>query len=149
MKNGYKVGVWQYFDSTGAMEMEIDYSSAIINHLKADTSDFVIFKDGEWISSKVDIPPRYIGSTVEYYDILNTNVDYPMQAWYRDLIGKVYIMFEVDTTGRVDNYEVLKDIGGECAYEFGRVLKLVPNYWLVAVKDGVACKSRFIISCEF
>jgi len=145
----YKIGLWQYFDSTGTLELEIDYTKGKLIYLKRDTTDYVIFKNGKWVRSKVDIPPRFIGSTVGFYDILNTNVDYPMQARYRDVVGTVYILFEVDTNGRATNFEVLNSIGGECDYEFERVLHLIPNYWLVAEKDGKRYRSRFLISCEF
>ena len=149
MEGIYKIGTWQYFDSTGNLELEIDYDNRILNYLERDTSAYVIFKDGQWTTSTLDIHPRYIGSWVEFYDILNSSLDYPMQARYRDVVGKVYITFEVDTTGQAINFETVNDIGCECAYECKRVLQLVPNYWLVAMKDGNKYKSRFIISCEF
>lgn len=149
MKGGYKIGNWHYYDSTGALELGVDYSKGTLTFLRPDTSQFVIFKDGEWILSKVDIPPKHIGSSVDFYKILNENVDYPVQAWYRDLVGKVYISFEIDTVGKATKFEVIKDIGGECAWEFERVLHLIPNFWLVAEKDGIRYPSRFLISCEF
>lgn len=145
----YKIGLWQYYDSAGMLELEVDYDQGVLTYLEIDTSDFVIFKDGEWVTSKVDIPPRHIGSSVEFYNILNDHVNYPAQARYRDVVGKVYVVFDVDTTGRATNYRAVNDIGCECAYEFERVLKLIPNYWLVAENDGKKYKSRFIISCEF
>lgn len=149
MQGGYKVGPWQYYDTAGVLELEVDYSNGMLTYLLRDTTEYVIYKDGEWIQSKLDIPPRYIGSTVAFYKILNENIDYPMQAWYRDVVGKVYIAFEVDTLGKATNFEVVKDIGCECGWEFERVLHLVPNYWLVAEKDGQRFRSRLLISCEF
>lgn len=149
MHGAYKTGLWQYYDSLGVLELEVDYSEGVLTYLRRDTTDFVIFKDGHWVQSKVDIPPRFIGSTVGFYTILNENVDYPMQAWYRDLVGKVYISFEVDTLGKATNFTIINDIGGECGWEFERVLHLVPNYWLVAEKDGERYRSRFLISCDF
>jgi hypothetical protein len=58
-------------------------------------------------------------------------------------------MFEIDTMGKATNFSILKDIGGECGYEFSRVLKLIPNYWLVAERNNQKYRSRFLISCEF
>ncbi len=150
MMNGiYKTGSWQYYDSSGTLDMEIDYDKGVLTYLRRDTSEYIIFKNGEWVSSRLDIPPRFIGSWVEFYDILNKSLDYPAQARYRDVVGKVYITFEVDTTGKAVNFKAVNDIGCECAYECMRVLRLVPNYWLVAAKDGVKYRSRFLISCEF
>jgi hypothetical protein len=149
MEGIYKVGTWQYFDSTGTLDLEVDYDRGMLNYLQPDSSEYVLYLDGEWVRTSVDIPPRYIGSWVEFYDILNNSLDYPMQARYRDVVGKVYISFEVDTTGRMVNMEPVNDIGCECAYECMRVLRLIPNYWLAASKDGKKYKSRFLISCEF
>jgi hypothetical protein len=150
MMNGiYKTGNWQYFDSAGTLDMEIDYDKGVLTYLRRDTSEYVIFENGRWVTSRLEIPPRYIGSWVEYYDILNESLDYPAQARYRDVVGKVYIIFEVDTSGKAVNFEPVNDIGCECAYECMRVLQLVPNYWLVAAKNGVKYRSRFLFSCEF
>ena len=149
MNGIYKTGSWQYYDSAGILDMEIDYDKGILTYLRRDTSEYVIFNNGEWVNSRLEIPPRFIGSWVEFYDILNKSLDYPAQARYRDVVGKVYISFEVDTSGKAVNFEPVNDIGCECAYECMRVLRLVPNYWLVASKDGVKYRSRFLISCEF
>ncbi len=149
MDGEFKVGKWQYFDSTGTLDLEIDYDKGLMTYLQPDTTDYAIFRDGGWTFSTVDIPPRYIGSWVEFYDILNSNLDYPMQARYRDVVGKVFIAFEVDTLGHMVNLRPVNDIGCECAYECMRVLRLVPNYWLVASRGGVKYRSRFVISCEF
>ncbi|MCF8404276.1 MAG: energy transducer TonB, partial [Bacteroidales bacterium] len=129
VKNGFKSGLWQYYDSTGILELEIDYTSSTLKYIIPDTSEYIIFENGEWVKSKLDIPPRYIGSSKEFYNILKENVDYPMQARYRDIIGVVWISFEVDTSGKAGNYQIHNEIGGECGYEFLRVLKLIPNYW--------------------
>ena len=145
----FKVGTWQYFDSTGALDLEVNYDQGLMTYLRPDTTPYAIYKEDRWTYSPVDIPPRYIGSWVEFYDILNSSLDYPMQARYRDVVGKVYITFEVDTTGHLVNIQPVNDIGCECAHECMRVLKLIPNYWLVASKDGKKYRSRFIFSCEF
>lgn len=149
VKGRYKIGVWEYYDSTGTLELGVDYSTQSLTFLKRDTTEYVINKDGQWIKSRLDIPPRFIGSYVDFYKILNEHVDYPMQAWYRDVVGDVIISFEIDTMGKATNYQTIKDIGGECAWEFTRVLKVVPNYWLVAEKDGQKYASRFIIRCNY
>lgn len=149
LKNGFKTGVWQYYDSTGLLELEVNYSTGQLLQLERDTSKYMIFKDGHWVWSKLDIHPRYLGSSVEFYNILNENVDYTVQAWYRDVVGTEWVLFEVDTNGKATNFQKINEIGGECGEEFLRVVKLIPNYWLVAQKDGKKYRSRFIISCRF
>jgi protein TonB len=149
LANGYKTGVWEYYDSLEVLELSIDYTNAKLVYLRPDTSDYVIYENYEWVKSKVDIPPKYIGSSVEFYKLLNEYIDYPAQARYRDVVGCVSVLFEVDTMGIAGNYEIVQDIGAECGDELVRVLKLLPNYWLVARKNGKAYKSRFIIHCDF
>ncbi len=149
LENGFKTGIWEYYDSLGILELSVDYSNATLVYIAPDTTDYVIFENNEWVKSKVDIPPRYIGSTVEFYKLLNDYIDYPAQARYRDVVGCVCVLFEIDTLGKSGNYEIVQDIGAECGDELIRVLKLVPNYWLVATKNGKIYKSRFIIHCDF
>jgi len=147
--NGFKSGIWEYYDSFGILELSVDYSNAALIYIRPDTLDYVIFENNEWVKSKVDIPPRYIGSSVEFYKILNDHIEYPPQARSRDVVGCVSVLFEVDTMGIAGNYEIVHDIGAECGYELIRLLNLIPNYWLVARKNGKAYKSRFIIHCDF
>lgn len=149
LTNGYKTGSWQYYDSAGNLELEVDYTTGQLLQLERDTTDYVIWENGAWVWSDVDIQPRYLGSSVEFYNILNEHVDYTVQAWYRDVVGTEWIQFEVDTNGKAVNFEKINEIGGECGDEFLRVLKMVPNYWLVAQKEGKKYRSRFIISCRF
>jgi hypothetical protein len=145
LKNGFKTGPWQYYDSTGILELEVNYSTGQLLQLERDTSKYLIYKDGEWKWEQLDIHPRYLGSSVEFYNILYENVDYSVQAWYRDVVGTEWVLFEVDTNGKAVNFEKINEIGGECGDEFLRVVKLVPNYWLVAQKDGKKYRSHILL----
>ncbi len=149
IENGFKTGIWEYYDSLGILELSVDYSNATLVYIRPDTMDYVIFENNEWVNSKLDITPRYIGSSVGFYKILNDYIDYPPQAKSRNVVGCVCVSFEVDTMGLAGNYEIVHDIGAECGYELTRLLKLVPNYWLVATKNGKLYKSKFIIYCNF
>ncbi len=149
IKDGYNVGVWEYYDLPGELSISVNYDNGKLLYLIPDTSEYVIKVDDRWVSSKLDIQPRYIGSMVEFYKILYKNTTYPKKARENSIVGKFYITFEVDTLGHAGEYEVIHDIGGECSKEIIRTLKLIPNFWLSAMKDKRKYVAKFILPINF
>lgn len=144
IKNGYKEGVWEYYDKPGELALKIDYSAAKLLFLKSDTSGYVIKVNDEWVKSKLDVQPRYIGSMNDFGKVYST-IQYPAEARANGIAGKFYITFEIDTLGRLGQYEVINDIGYGCAQVVIKALKKLPNYWLSAQKDGKSYPAKFIL----
>lgn len=143
-------GLWNYYDRPGELSLTVDYKTGQILYLKKDsTRVYLIQKSGVWTQSNVDIQPRYIGSMGEFYTILMRNIRYPYQARDKKTTGTIYVTFDVDTTGKANNYSIAKNIGDNCGEEVIRVLKTIPNLWTVASKNGEVYKSRFMVPVTF
>ena len=100
LTDGYKTGVWQYFDKPEELSLQVNYDVRQVTFMRKDTVGiYAIEKDGNWIQSTLDVQPRYLGSVTEIYRILMTNIRYPAQARTNSTTGTLYLMFEVDTTG--------------------------------------------------
>lgn len=110
---------------------------------------YAIEREGNWVQSTLDVQPRYLGSIKEIYRILMTNIRYPAQARTNSTTGTLYLMFEVDTTGQAVNHQIVNDLGDRCGDEVLRAIKIVPNLWTVASKDGKLYRSRIILPITF
>ena len=151
LKDGYKVGVWEYYDAPGILALKVDYNSAKLLFLKEDTSAYPIRSGNEWINSRLDVYPRYIGSMNEFYDILSTETlgKYLLQARGKRTVGTFYVLFQVDSLGSAGGFEVINDIGDGCSDIILEAMKKIPNYWLPARKGAYSYTSRFILPVHF
>ena len=108
LKDNIKVGVWEYYDEdTNELSLKVNYDDGTLLYIKKDTSNYVLFKNSEWITSRTDIPPRYIGSEKEFYSVLQKTTNYPSSALEMQTVGKLYLLFEVDTLGNATNLEII------------------------------------------
>lgn len=148
LKDGYKTGVWEYYDEPGKLALKLNYTSSLLLFQKPDTSEYVVKVNNEWTKLQLHATPRYIGSMHDFIKIQEV-VEYPIKARSNETCGKFYIFFEVDTLGQAGNYEVFNDIGDGCAQAVVKALQMLPNYWLIAQKDGKKLISKFVLPVVF
>ena len=146
--DGYKEGIWEYYENN-ILKLKVDYTTGKLVYLATDTTSYAIETKTGWEMSKLDIPPRYVGSMEELLRILAMNVRYPAKAKNKSNTGTVLLGFEINLQGNVENIEILKDIGNGCGEEVLRVFQFIPNIWLVAQKNGQNYKSRYILPVKF
>lgn len=83
-------------------------------------------EDSSRVFSVVDKMPQIIGGISELYDL----IQYPKAARDRQVEGKVFVQFIVDSNGNVTEPKILKDIGfgcGEAAIEAISSIKFTPG----------------------
>ena len=146
--DGYKKGIWKYYENN-VLILKVDYTTGKLVYLAKDTLNYAIKTDNGWEFSKLDIYPHYIGSNEEILRIFSMHIRYPTKAKDRSIVGTVLLGFEVNLQGHVNKIEILRDIGGGCGAEVLRAFKYIPNFWLVARKDGKQYESRFILPVRF
>jgi len=150
LTGGYKTGVWQYFDKPGELSLKVDYDLGKVTFMQRDTAGiYAVEKGGSWVQSKLDIQPRYLGSMMEFYRILMSNIRYPAEARRNSNTGTLYLMFDVDTTGQTVNAQIVNDLGDRCGEEVLKAFALIPNLWTVATKDEKLYRSRIILPVTF
>jgi hypothetical protein len=150
IQDGYKIGIWEYYDKPDELSLKVDYNTGQLVYITKDTTTrYAVEINGVWTQLELDVQPRYIGSMVEYYKLFGLYVRYPVKARRNSTVGIFYITFDVDTTGRADNFNIIDDIGDDCGEESIKALKLIPNFWTAASKDNVKYKSRFILPVRF
>lgn len=146
--DGYKQGIWEYYDD-GELKLKVNYNTSELVYLAQDTSQYAIQTEQGWERSRLDIPPRYIGSMEEFRKIIYSNLRYPKKARQRSVHGTVLLGFEIGLEGKVENAQILHDIGKGCGDEVLRVFQLIPDIWLVPKKDGNYYRARFVLPVRF
>jgi len=149
VKDGIKVSVWQYFDSKGEPELAINHSTGKVIFISKDTTDYVVYKNGEWVSSKLDVRPMPISGTHNFFQAIRDTLKYPVKDFMNGLQGKVIASFEVDTLGAMINYNIIKGVGGACDSAVLAALKSKDQKWIPAMMGGKRCSTKFAIACEF
>ena len=91
----------------------------------------------------VEEMPQIVGGLQAVYD----NIEYPRAAISGGVEGKVYIKFIIDEKGRVQDPQILKDIGsgcGEAALAGIRKVKFTPGK-----QNGVAVRVHYTLPVTF
>lgn len=84
-------------------------------------------------NSRVDSQPEFPGGTEALYnDFIKNNYRMPI---VKNLKGKVYVSFMVETNGTLSDIKILRDIGYGTGEEAIRVLKLSPR-WTPAKRNN-------------
>lgn len=84
----------------------------------------------------VDEPAAPVYGQESFQLYLARNTTYPMLAMMNGIQGQVVYQFVVDTTGRINNVVILKDIGGGCGDMVKRTIENYPDAWIPGKNDG-------------
>lgn len=72
----------------------------------------------------------YKNGMKSWYFNFQNNLRYPSYARSSGKQGKIYVSFQIDSVGNLNNITLLNDIGGGCGAEVLKVLKKVPNHYI-------------------
>jgi TonB family protein len=91
---------------------------------------------------------EYPGGNQQLYADVGRSIRYPKKALKDGIEGIVYIGFDINKAGEVENVNVVKGIGGGCDEEAVRVIsELKP--WKPAIERGKIVKSRYVLPLKF
>ena len=147
LKDGFKVKFWNYYNSDGDLELKFNHTYNKIIYLKPDTSMFTIYDQGQWIEKKLDVHPRLIGSTGDFYKLFSDNLEFPEEAIKKSTQGTVYATFEININGQATNFDIYNDIGDGCGNMVLNLVSSIQGIWTPAILEGRRYKSKFIIIC--
>lgn len=105
---------------------------------KSDNEVFTIVENG----------PEYPGGLQEFYKYIGENVTYPLEARQKNIEGRVYVQFVVDTDGTMTDLAVLKGIGSGCDEEAIRVISSAGK-WIPGEQRGKKVKVRMVLPVQF
>lgn len=94
------------------------------------------------IESTFSTPPKYPKGWKALNKYIRNNVKYPEEALELGIQGTIIIKFNVLHDGTLDNFTILKEIGGGCEAELIRVFKTIPKFQ-PATKKGIPLKADY------
>ncbi|MBG8555192.1 energy transducer TonB [Hymenobacter guriensis] len=135
-RNDEKVGVWDYYGSDGKLAQQYDHSKGKLLFSKPTMlMNGLVFSAAEE-GVKLDTDPVYVEQLNPMVSYIGRNMRYPAEALRKDVQGKVWVAFTIDTKGNTTDYRVIQGLGSGCDEEALRVVKLIPTNWIPAYAGG-------------
>ena len=136
--NNKETGIWTFYDFDNSVDLKYDFDK-----------DSVLFVDIQDDTSGLDRPAIYFGSFYEARYTIMTNLRYPAEAAENGKTGRILIDVFIDTKGNVYDYKVQKSVYPPLDNEALRVVKLIPQKWLPAIKNGEPIKAIYTFPVIF
>ena len=97
-----------------------------------------------------DTAPRYPGGPEAFNRFIREEMQYPQPEKTKEIQGYVYLKFEVNEQGKIENAKVVNGVPGgpNLAREALRLLEIMPS-WLPATLNGRPVKAEHYISLNF
>lgn len=102
------------------------------------------------IHTVLDEPAEFPGGNGALNTFLKENLKYPETASAKEIEGKCYIRFVIDTEGTISDVKVMRGVLDcpECDQEAIRVVKMMPK-WKPGKSKGKAVKSYYNLPVKF
>jgi len=97
---------------------------------------------------QVEITAKFPGGLEALYKFIGNNIKYPEQARDIGIVGRVYIKFVVDKSGKIINPEVIRSPDLLLSNEALRVVKMFPN-WEPAIQNLERVSTYYTIPINF
>jgi TonB family protein len=100
------------------------------------------------VYSAVQVNPSFPGGEQDFARFLRENIRYPSEAKRKNVTGRAYIQFIVETDGSLTNFTVPRDPGEGLGDEAVRVLKLSPK-WKPGIQNGRPVRVQYTVPINF
>ncbi len=143
-KMNKKDSIWEGFNTNGKLDIKYDYTNSKLIYYKVYKKDSINSFDN--LTEKDTIlnrPPIFSGAIGLIIPTVFENIKYPESAKENGISGQVIVTFKIDKNGKMSDFHVDNPLGYGLDEEAIRVLKLIPEEWLPALKDGKPVDSKF------
>ncbi|MFC0878397.1 TonB family protein [Saccharicrinis sp. FJH2] len=96
----------------------------------------------------VEKMPEFPGGINAMMNFLRNNITYPPEAKAAGISGRVYVSFEVDTTGNIVNPQIVRGVDSLLNAEALRVVKMMPK-WIPGEQRGKKVRVSFMLPINF
>lgn len=104
--------------------------------------------EADKVYTVVEVPAQFPGGEPAMFQFIAENLRYPEMARENNIQGIIVLQMTVETDGSISNIEILRDIGGGCAEEAVRMVKLMPK-WEPAVQQQIQVRFNVILPIKF
>ena len=92
--------------------------------------------------------PSFPGGMEKFYSYIQKNVRYPKNAQERNIQGKVFLSFVVETDGTLTEIKVERKVSEDIDEEALRLIKESPK-WIPGIQDGKKVRVKYNIPISF
>ena len=92
--------------------------------------------------------PEYFGGMAQFYEDVNTHLQYPSYAKINGIEGRVYVEFNVEKDGSITATRVVKGIGAGCDEEALRIFEILPKF-KPGMQKGNPVKVKMVLPIYF
>ena len=88
------------------------------------------------------VKENFIGGQSEFYNVFNTKVKYPESLKKDGVVGTVYFEIEIDTTGNISNFKILRGVAPLMDKEVEEKIYLTNDKWKPLMIEGKKSKYK-------
>jgi TonB family protein len=92
--------------------------------------------------------PSFPGGMEKFYSYIQKNVRYPKNAQERNIQGKVFLSFVIETDGTLTEIKVERKVSEDIDEEALRLIKESPK-WIPGIQDGKKVRVKYNIPISF
>ena len=92
--------------------------------------------------------PEFPGGNNAMYKFIEANLRVPSQAKKAGISGRVFVSFNIETTGDITHVTVLKGLGFGCDVEAVRLIQSMPK-WIPGKQDGKPVRVKYCLPILF
>lgn len=96
----------------------------------------------------VENPASFPGGLDAWGKYISENLKYPKEAMEKNIQGRVFVQFIVETNGELSNVQVVKGIGEPCDKVAAAMVMNSPK-WIPAKQRGIAVRQKMIQNIAF
>jgi len=150
-KNNKRAGIWDFFNNSGQLEQEVNFSTGEVPYYQTIFSKqpFRVTLGKDTLLTVLDRPPLYLGGSSKLNDDISNEIVLPLHKSGERVQGTVYVCFTIDSLGKTLNHHLLRGISNACNEEAIRVIKSIPNDWMPGVLNGKYVNVEYILPIVF
>jgi TonB family protein len=149
VKEEMKYSVWQYFNPKKEVELVINHSTGRLIYEIPDTSSYLVFNNGEWVASKLDVRPIPVTGFHNYYESVLDALGRSVKLCRDESRTRILVSFEIDTAGSSGSYKVINGIEKTCDEVVLSCLKSVKKKWVPARVGKKLMITKFALGITF
>ena len=108
----------------------------------------VVAKKNQKVFDIVEQMPEYPGGQAALFEFISKNVKYPDDAVKKKVEGKVFVIFVVDTDGKITDVSLLRKVFPSLDAEAIRVISAMPN-WIPGKQKGQVVRVKYTVPIMF
>ena len=148
---GYRFGIWEFFDSDNTLIQKYNYATQKFEYLQNFNSVKAVYilKDQELVKIETGAIPVLLGGDAKFFYFLANNINYPHAARAKRATGTVGVMVTITKEGEMLRPFIPKPGDKALDAEALRVVSLMPNDWIPLYINGEATDSLVLFHINF